>query len=116
MAKEIVLYNLKDTVTDEEYKKFCEDFKGPFLINLSACKSFTLVKLVGAMKGDGREQKPPEPVEMPFKYIGIVDVTNLGDWMKDFDSKPFQEEFLPRWISMVADFHIIRGEDVWFGE
>jgi len=116
MAKEIILYNLKDTVTDEEYKKFCEEFKGPFIVNLPACKSFTLSKLVGAMKGSGMEHKPPEPTEMPFKYIGIVDVTNLGDWQKDFDSKPFQEEFLPKWIGMVADFHIIRAEDVWFGQ
>ena len=52
MAKEIILYNLKDGVTDD-YKKWCEEYKGPLLLGLSATKSFTLVKMMGGIKGNG---------------------------------------------------------------
>jgi len=101
MAKEIILYNLKNTVSDEEYKKYCEEKKGPFLDSLPSCKSFTLVKIVDSQRG-----------EIPYKYVGIVDVTNLGDWQKDASSEAFQN-FLKEWIPKVAEFHVLFGEEVY---
>lgn len=46
MAKEIILYNLREDVTDEEYKKWCEDYKGPLLLELDSVKRFTLVGML----------------------------------------------------------------------
>jgi len=30
MAKEIILYNLRDDVKEEDYVKWCKEYKGPF--------------------------------------------------------------------------------------
>lgn len=101
MAKEIILYNLKNTVSDEEYKKYCLEKKGPFFDGLPSCKSFTLIKIVGSKKG-----------EVPYKYVGIVDATSPGDWQKDASSEVFQS-FLKEWVPKVADFHVLFGEEVY---
>jgi hypothetical protein len=103
MAKEIILYNLKTTVTDEEYAEYCKTKKGPFLNSLPSCKKFTLVKIVGSKKG-----------EIPYKYVGIVDATSSEEWMKDASSPAFQD-FLKEWMTKVEDFHILMGEEV-FGD
>ncbi|MFH1113794.1 MAG: EthD family reductase [Pseudomonadota bacterium] len=104
MSKEIILYNLKDSVTDEEYKKYCEEKKGPFLQSLPSCKSFTLVKIVASKKG-----------EIPYKYVGILDATSTADWQKDTQSEDFQK-FLQEWVPKVKeDFQILMGEEV-FGK
>ena len=50
MSKEIILYNLKDGVADEDYKKWCEEYKGPVLLSLNSAKTFTLVKMMGGIK------------------------------------------------------------------
>lgn len=103
MAKEIILYNLKDDVTDDDYKKYCDEEKGPFLNSLPSCKQFTLVKIVASKKG-----------EIPYKYVGIVDATSTADWQRDASTEEFQA-FLGGWLPKVADFHILMGEEV-FGE
>jgi hypothetical protein len=101
MAKEIILYNLKNTVSDEEYKKYCTEKKGPFFDSLPSCKSFTLIKIAGSKEG-----------EVPYKYVGIVDATSLEDWHRDTSSEAFQA-FLKEWIPKVDDFHVLFGEEVY---
>ena len=103
MAKEIILYNLKETVTDAEYADYCSTKKGPFFKSLPSCKKFTLVRIVASKKGG-----------IPYKYVGIVDVTSAGDWERDTASPGFQA-FMQEWVPKVADFHILMGEEV-FGE
>ena len=103
MAKEIILYNLKPEVTDEEYAKYCQEDKGPFLNSLPSCKSFTLVKIMASAKG-----------EIPYKYVGIVDATSSADWKRDTETPEFQK-FLAGWVPKVADFHILIGEEVFGG-
>ena len=113
MAKEIILYNLRDNVTDEDYKKWCEEYKGPILLGLDSLRSFTLVKMLGGVKGNGKEGMPPEETKSPFKYVGILDSTSLEDWNKDRNSKTFKEEFFPQWFSKwVADFYVLVGMEV----
>ncbi len=102
--KMIVLYNLKDSVSDEEYKAYTEAKKGPFLESLPSCKSFKLIKNVATQTG-----------EIPYKYVGIYDFTTPEELKKDGDSGPYQE-FLEEWAAKVQDgFHIVIGEEV-FGE
>ena len=117
MAKEIILYNLKDGVTEEDYVKWCETYKGPFLLRQSGSKSFTLVKMMGGMTGNGQEGKTPGPTAPPFKYIGILDITSLEDWDRARETKEFKEEFFPQWFSKwVADFYVLGGIEVYHGE
>ena len=117
MAKEIILYNLKDNVTDEDYKKWCEEYKGPLLIGLNSTKSFTLVKMLGGIKGNGQEGIPPEETKSPYKYIGIMDLSSLEEWKKDSATKAFKEEFFPQWFSnWIKDFYVLAGEEAYYGE
>jgi hypothetical protein len=102
MAKEIILYNLAKNVTDEEYKKFVTQEKGPLLESLSAVKKFELVKITGAATG-----------EIPFKYIGILHLRSLDEfYQKDAPSKKFQD-FLKKWQPMTSGFHILSGEEIY---
>lgn len=101
MAKEIILYTLKDAVTDDEYLRYCETKKGPLIRSLPSCNDFSLVRITGSQKG-----------EIPYSYVGIVDVTSIEAWQLDAASEPFQQ-FLKEWMPMVQDFHILMGTAVY---
>ena len=114
MPKTIILYNLKEGVSDEDYKKWCETYKGPLLLSLNASKSFTLVSMLGGIKGDGRKNEPPRETASPFNYIGILDVADLAEAKKDTETKTFREDFFPQWLSdWVADFYVLAGDEVY---
>ena len=117
MAKQIILYNLKDSVTEEDYVKWCESFKGPFLLGQQGARSFTLLKMMGGMKGDGQKGIAPAQTDSPYKYIGIYDLDNLEDMARAREKKEFREEFFSRWYSdWVADFYTLGGVEVYHGE
>jgi hypothetical protein len=102
MAKEIILYNLAEHVTDEEYRDYVVNEKGPLLDSLSSAKKFELVKITGAAEG-----------EIPYKYVGILHLNSLEEfYQKDAPSAKFQE-FMKKWQSMVSDYHILAGEEVY---
>jgi hypothetical protein len=102
MAKEIILYNLAEHVSDEEYKDYVTREKGPLLESLSSVKKFELVKITGAASG-----------EIPYKYIGILHLTSLDEfYRKDAPSPKFQD-FMKKWQSMVSNFHILAGEEIY---
>jgi hypothetical protein len=102
MAKEIILYNLAPNVTDEEYKEYVTKEKGPLLESLSSVKKFELVKITGAATG-----------EIPFKYVGILHVNSLDEfYQKDAPSQKFQD-FMKKWQTKVANFHILAGEEIY---
>lgn len=116
MAKSIILYNLKEGVSDQDYRKWCEEYKGPFFLSLGACKSFTLVGMLGGVKGDGSKGLVPQAAPPPYKYFGIVDATSLEEWQKETESPAFTQEFFPRWFSTwVADFYVLVGNEVYQG-
>jgi hypothetical protein len=102
MAKEIILYNLADNVTDEQYKDFVIKEKGPLLDSLSAAKKFELVKITGTATG-----------EVPYKYVGILHLNSLDEfYQKDAPSQKFQD-FLKKWMPMVKNAHILSGEEIY---
>lgn len=102
MAKEIILYNLAENVTDEEYLEFVTKEKGPLLESLSSAKKFELVKITGAATG-----------EIPFKYVGILHLKSLEEfYQKDAPSQKFQD-FLKKWQPMTSGFHILSGEEIY---
>ena len=102
MAKEIILYNLAGHVTDEEYRDYVVNEKGPLLESLSSVKKFELVKIGGSASG-----------QIPYKYVGILHVSNMEEFQqKDAPSQKFQE-FMKKWSSMVSDYHILAGEEIY---
>jgi hypothetical protein len=116
MAKEIILYNLRDGVKEEDYVKWCEDYKGPLLVGLPGSKTYTLVKMMGGIQGDGQKGTPPSPTKSPFNYIGIVDVSSPEEWKKSQESKAFKDEFFPQWFSKWAgDFYVLGGIELYHG-
>lgn len=102
MAREIILYNLVPEITDEEYAEYVKSFKGPFIESQPGAKKFTLVKITDSAKG-----------VIPYKYVGIVDVTSLDEWKKTMAAEPFQN-FIKDWSKKVSEFHILFGDDVLF--
>jgi hypothetical protein len=102
MAKEIVLYNLADNVTDEEYKDYVVNEKGPLFDSFSTVTKFELVKILGSASG-----------EIPYKYVGIIHLTSLEEFnQKDAPSQKFQD-FLKKWQPMTKGFHILAGEEIY---
>ncbi len=103
MAKEITLYNLAEHVTDEEYKDYVINEKGPLLDSLPSVKKFEMVRITGAAAG-----------EIPYKYVGILHIKNLDEFtQKDAPSQKFQD-FVAKWRTMVAPgFHTLIGEEIY---
>ncbi|MBN2075437.1 MAG: hypothetical protein JW762_07790 [Dehalococcoidales bacterium] len=98
MAKQFILYNLADHVTDEEYKEYATNEKGPLLDSLSAVKKFELVKTSG---------------ESPYRYVGIMHITSMEEFaQKDAPSQAFQD-FMKKWQSMVKDVMMLAGEEIY---
>jgi hypothetical protein len=102
MAKEVIFYNLAPHVTDEQYKEYVVNEKGPLLESFESVNKFTLVKISHSVKG-----------EIPYKYVGILDINNLADFTQNvIPSEKFQG-FLAKWSTMVQpDFHSLIGEEV----
>jgi hypothetical protein len=98
MAKQFILYNLADHVTDEQYKEYVTNEKGPLLDSLSSVKKFELVKTSG---------------EGPYRYVGIMHITSLEEFgQKDAPSQAFQD-FMKKWQSMVKDVTMLAGEEIY---
>jgi len=102
MAKQIILYNLAENVTDEEYKDYVVNEKGPLLESLPSIKKFEMVKITGSATG-----------EIPYKYVGIAHLTSLNDfYQKDAPSQKFQD-FMAKWKTKVSNFHVLFGEEIY---
>ena len=102
MAKRIILYNLSDKVTDEEFKDYVINDKGPLINSLPGVKKYELVKITGSMTG-----------ESPYQYAGIVHL----DSIKEFDEKaaktPEYQQFLQKFGPMAKDMVMLTGEEIY---
>lgn len=117
MAKTIILYNLKDGVTEEDYVKWCQSYKGPLLLGFKGAKSYTLLKMMGGLEGDGQKGIPATPTSGPYKYIAIYDLESPEDMDRARQTKEYKEEFYPIWYSdWVADFCTLSGIEIYHGE
>ena len=95
---------------EEDFLKWVNEYKGPFIVGLSAVKRYTLTSVKVALQGKGG---PPAPVETPYKLAGIVDLTSIPDYGKDIQSKAYQEEFMPQFVNWVKDFLILQADELW---
>jgi|SaaInl7_200m_RNA_FD_contig_21_132908_length_879_multi_7_in_0_out_0_2 hypothetical protein len=118
MPKQLILYNLRDDVKEEDYIKWCKEYKGPLLLGLNSGKSFLLLSMLGGVTGNGQKGVPPEETKSPYRFIGIMDVTSLEDWKKESEgSKAYAEEFRPQWFSKwVENFYVLGAQEVYYGE
>ena len=110
MAKQFVLYNLKDGVSEEDFMKFVNEFKGPFTVGLSAVKRYTITRVKGALEAKGG---PPGPVETPYQIVAVLDLTSVEDYGKDAESKAYKEEFLPRFAEYANEFLILMADELY---
>lgn len=102
MAEEIILYNLADNVTDEEYLEYVKNEKGPLLESFSSVSKYDLFKVNHAATG-----------EIPYKYVGIMHISDPETfYQKDIPSEKFQG-FLKKWQPMTSGFHLLGAEKVY---
>lgn len=115
MAKQIILFNLKDGVKEEEYLKWVREIKGPLQVRLPSGKRFTMLRMLEGMKGDGEKGIKPQPLVSFYKYIVIMDVTSLDAWKKDRkSSQEFAKKVSEPWFTnFVADFMAIEGDELY---
>ena len=103
MAKQIILYNLAEHVTDEQYKEYVVNEKGPLLDSLPGVKKFEMVKITGSMKG-----------EIPYKYVGIMHVEDMEKFMREAAPSQEFQDFSAKWSAMVQpDFQTLMGEEIY---
>jgi hypothetical protein len=117
MPKQILLYNLRDDVKEEDYIEWCNEFKGPLIMGLPSTRSLTLMRMSAGRKGNGKEGIPPEETKPPFRFVGVLDIRSREDYMKDMGTKAYKDEFFPQWFTKwVADFYAIPGEEIYHSE
>ena len=102
MEKQIVLYNLAGQVTEQAYKDYVLNEKGPLLESLSTVNKYELVKIIQSDSG-----------KIPYNYVGVVSVSSLMEFgQKDAPSAAFQG-FLKKWQPMVKDVLMLSGFQVY---
>ena len=102
MPKEIIMYNLAEHVTDEQYKDFVINEKGPLFDSLPSVKKFELVKMTEAAAG-----------EIPYKYVGIVHVDSLEELNQKGKTTQKFRDFWVKWQPMVKDVLFLSGEEIY---
>lgn len=102
MGKEIILYNLSDNVTDEQYKDFVHKVKGPLLESLPSVKKFELVRIKGAKTG-----------EVPYNYVGILHVDSLDEFYEKGATTQEFQGLMEKLQPMLKGPHILYGEEVY---
>ena len=102
MAKRIILYNLTDKVTDEEFKEYVVNEKGPLIDSLPSVTKYELVKITGSTSGD-----------IPYKYAGIVHVTSIDEFNQKAAKTPEYQQFLMKFGPMAKDMLMLSGEEIY---
>jgi hypothetical protein len=105
MGKEISIYNLADSVTDEQYLDYVKKVKGPFLESLPSVTKFELVRIKGAVVGG----------ESPYTYVGILHSDNLDEFYKKGTTTPEFQKFMQEVMPMIKQegYHMMYGEEVY---
>ena len=102
MAKRIILYNLADNVTEEDFKEYVTSDKGPLIDSLPGVKKYELVKIFHATSG-----------ETPYKYAGIVHIENMEEYEQKATTLPEYQQFLMKFGPMVKDMIALTGEEIY---
>lgn len=102
MEKQVILYNLAKGITDEKYREYVLNDKGPLIESLSSVNKYELLKIVHSQTGN-----------IPYNYVGIMEVSSLEQFVqKDAPSDKFKG-FEQKWLPMVSDVVILSGIKVY---
>jgi hypothetical protein len=102
VAKRILLYNLADHVTDEEFKEYVTKEKGPLLDSLESAKKYELVKITGSMTG-----------QIPYKYVGIMHLTSFEEYNQKDAGSQKMKDFGAKFGTMVKEIISLDGEEIY---
>ena len=102
MAKRIILYNLAENVTDEEFKDYVVNEKGPLIEALPSVKKYELVKITSSITG-----------EIPYQYAGIVHLTSIDEFNQKDVNMPEYKQFLMKFGPMAKDMLMLSGEEIY---
>ncbi len=102
MAKRIILYNLADNVTDEQFKEYVTTDKGPLISSLPSVKKYELVKITGVTAE-----------KIPYRYAGIVHVTSIEEFNEKAAKTKEYQGFLAKFGPMVKDMLMLSGEEIY---
>jgi hypothetical protein len=101
MAKELILYNLAPGVTDEEFKAYVDNEKGPYIDSLPSVEKYELVKITESRSG-----------VIPFRYIGIVHLKSLEDFKtRDTQTEEYRA-FTAKMAGFTSEIHVTFGEEI----
>jgi hypothetical protein len=101
MAKEIILYNLAPHVTDEEFKKYVDEEKGPYIDSLPSVEKYELVRIDDSRSG-----------VIPFRYVGIVHLKSLEDFKNRDTATEEYKAFTAKMSSFNSEIHVTFGEEI----
>lgn len=115
MAKQIIMFNLKEDVSEEAYMEWVMEHKAPAQLSVNSGIRFTMLQTTGCETGDGRKDEPPQHAKSPYKYCVIMEVTSLEDWGRDVEaSEALMQNIFPTWVTKyVADFMAIDAEELY---
>lgn len=115
MAKEVIFFNLKEGISEDEYLEWVKNTKVPAQLGVRSGKRFTMLKTVGAESFDPQKDEQPKQGDAPFKYCVIMEVTSLEEWSSDVEgSKELSENVFPTWMNKYAsDFMQVNGIDLY---
>ena len=102
MAKRIIMYNLAEHTTEEAFKEYVINEKGPLINSLPGVKKYELVKIMGSMTG-----------EIPYKYCGIVHITSMDEFNEKAAKTPQYQQFFEKFRPMVSDMQVLNGEEIY---
>ena len=103
MAKQIIMYNLADHVTDEQYREYVVNEKGPLLDGMPGARKFEMVKITGSMSG-----------EVPYRYVGIMHIEDMEKFMREAAPSQAMKDFSAKWRTMVqSDVVTLIGEEIY---
>jgi hypothetical protein len=102
MAKRIVLYNLAPHVTPEDFKAYVTREKGPLISCLPSVRKYELIKISGSAG-----------TNIPYQYVGILDVTGLDEFDNLAANTQKYQDFLKKFGPMVKDLIMLSGDNIY---
>jgi hypothetical protein len=101
MPIEIILYNLRPDVSDEQFKEYVDSEKAPYIESLPSVDRYELVRIAESRSG-----------VIPFRYVGIVHLNSLESF-KERDSQTDEyRAFSAKMAGMTSEIHVTFGERI----
>jgi hypothetical protein len=81
MSKIVVLFNLKDGVSVDDYERFARETDLPIVNALPSVRKFEVLKASGVLGGGAS----------PYQYVEIIDLHSLQQLGEDVSSETMQK-------------------------